>query len=98
MTLNDIRRYAIKNQSRLTFPLASGLDCVINEHGIVKVPGLAAPPEFNLDKEFATAPTFILEAVATGKEKPKPVRIPRAELAAMVGGGAAVEGHDDHEE
>lgn len=98
MTLNDIKRYAIKNQSSLTFPIEGGLNCVVNEHGIVKVPGLAGPPTFDLDKEFAVAAIFTVEPVATGKEKPKPVRMPRAELAAKLGSGGAADAHDEHEE
>jgi hypothetical protein len=97
VTLNDIRRFAIKSQSRLTFPVEGGLACVVNEHGIVKIPGLAGPPAFNLDHQFAAAGSFVLEPAAVGKDKPQAVRLGRAELAAKLG-AAATEADDEHDE
>jgi hypothetical protein len=100
VTLNEIRKLAIKGRQRVQFPLSSGQTCLITEHGIAKVPGLDGPPRFNLETELGSATEFTLEAVAGPKERPQPVRMSRQELAAklaiMGGGGTAV--HDDHEE
>lgn len=100
MTLNDVRKLAIKSRQRIQFPVSNGLTCLITEQGIAKVPGLDGPPKFNLEEELRSAAEFTLEEAVSPKEKaPRPVRISRQDLAAKVaavsGGGAM---HDSHDE
>ena len=98
MKLNDLRRLAIRRQSRIRFRLSNGMDCVINEHGIGKVPGLTEPCAFNLEDELARATDFLLEpAASAGREKPVGQSLLRDEMARLVeapGKDAA----GDHEE
>src|SRR5215467_15713733 len=97
MTLADLRKLAIKKQTRIRFPLKNGMECVITERGVAQVPALAAPPEFNLEEELAGAATFVLDPVSpAGARNPaKPSSILRGELAAMAEAGGAAAAHHE---
>jgi len=106
MTLADLRKFSIRKQFRVRFPLQNGMECVINEYGVAQVPALHSVPDFNLEQELVSARHFVLEPVvslganpAGGKNPPKPRSITRDELeslamAAPVGAAA----HDAHDE
>jgi hypothetical protein len=101
MKLADLRKLAIRRQTRISFRLRNGLECVITEHGVAKVAALKGVPDFNLEQELASASSFLLDPVAVGKKGPKgaPSSTPvgREELAVMAGGGSAAEApsHED---
>ena len=98
MTLAGLRRLAVRQQSRIHFRLQNGMECVIDEHGIARVPALDSIPDFNLEQELAKAGEFALEdagagaasAAAPGRWKTdRPVRLlGRDALAAMVSASA----------
>jgi len=106
MTLADLRKFSIRKQFRVRFPLQNGMECVIDEHGVAHVPALKSVPDFNLEKELVSARHFVLEPVSSlgvnpagVKNAPKPRSITRDELetlamAAPVG-AAAHDAHDD---
>ena len=104
MTLVDVRKLAIRKQSKIRFNLRNGLECIISEDGIARVPALQSVPYFNLEQELADATNFVVEAaVPAGTKtpsKPKLVPMGRAELSAMAltspHGAAAV--HDEHDD
>ena len=103
MTLVDLRRLAIRKQSRIRFVLRNGMECVISEDGIARVPALKGVPEFNLEQELAAATAFAVEAAVPAGMKnasaAKPVSLGRSQLSAMAldsPGSAAV--HDDHDD
>ena len=99
MTLADLRKLAIRKHTRIKFPLANGMECVINERGVAQVPALHEPPQFNLENELAAAATFVLEpANATGKNAPKPLSLGRAELSAMAVESPGSQAQDHHED
>jgi len=101
MTLGDLRKLAIRKQIRIRFSLRNGMECVIGEDGVARVPALQAQPEFKLEQEFAEAGSFVLEPVTSPGQKnpPKPSSLGRAELAAMTSQSPiAVAGHDDHDD
>ena len=103
MTLVDLRRLAIRKQSKIRFTLQNGMECVISEDGIARVPALKGVPEFNLEQELAAATAFAVEAVApAGIKHPlqaKPVSMGRQELAAMaLDAPAARAAHDEHDD
>jgi hypothetical protein len=101
MKLADLRKLAIRKQTRIRFALKNGMECVITECGVAQVPALAAPPEFNLEEELSGAATFVLDPVSpAGARNPaKPASVPRAELAAMAEDrNAAAAQHDEHED
>ncbi len=103
MTLNDARKLAIRRQLRIRFALSNGMEGVVNERGIAKVPQLATPGELNLEQEFARAAHFTLEPTlpgSDGKKQPAPPSTAtREEMERMIGaaaGGAPVA--PEHEE
>jgi hypothetical protein len=57
------------------------MECLIDEHGVSRVPGLKATADFNLEEEFARAGQFSLETVMSKKEDIR--KITRAELEAL---------------
>ena len=101
MTLVDLRKLAIRQQSKIRFVLRNGMECVISEDGIARVPALKAAPEFNLEQELAAATAFVVESVvpAGTKNSPMPKAVPlgRAELIAMaLDSPGAVAVRDEH--
>jgi hypothetical protein len=100
VTLADLRKLSIRRQYRIHFVLANGMECVVTEHGIARLPAMKGVPDFNLEKEFASVSEFLLEpAAASKKGAPQSRPVSRDELAAMTGAsGAAAPGRDDHED
>jgi hypothetical protein len=104
MTLVDVRKLAIRKQSKIRFVLRNGMECVISEDGIARVPALQAVPDFNLEQEFAAATAFSVEAAVPAgvKNAPKlkPVPLGRTELTAMAlsSPAGAVAVHDEHDD
>jgi hypothetical protein len=98
MTLGDLRKLAIRQQVRIRFSLANGLECVVNEHGVARVPALQGVPDFNLEQELAGAQEFRCDALTADPKIPIKTReLRRAELAAMTSASPAAEVHD-HED
>jgi hypothetical protein len=101
MTLADLRKFSIRKQFRVRFTLQNGLDCVITEYGMARVPALKNVPEFNLEQELAAAREFVLEPVVPAGEKnpPKPRSLNRDELEKLaVGAPAAAAAPGEHED
>ena len=88
MTLADLRRLAIRRQFRIRFKLRNGMECIVDQRGVARVPALNTIPDFNLEEELKSADEFVLEPAA-GKDPavPRPVR--RTEIEAMTGAAAA---------
>jgi hypothetical protein len=106
--LADLRKLAIRRQTRIRFRLRNGQECVITEHGVAQVAALRGIPDFNLEEELASAASFLLDpVVATGKKGPKGpppgpegahkgTPVGREELAGMASGGSAADApHED---
>jgi len=95
MRLADLRKLSIRGQFKIRFRLRQGLECVIGEDGVARVPALRGVPGFNLEDELAEAVEFALEPAGGDRRNPaKPRRASREELAAMLSGdlpGAAEE-------
>ena len=89
MKLGDLRKFAIRQQTRIRFSLANGLECVVNE----------SIPDFNLEQELAAAQQFHLDALTADPKTPIKTRaLRREDLAALTGGAATVEVHDRDDE
>ncbi|MCL6507015.1 MAG: hypothetical protein K6T59_08315 [Bryobacteraceae bacterium] len=86
MKLQDVRKLTVRQRARLRFRLRNGLECVVDEHGISRVPELREPPQFNLEEEFAAATTFTLETAVGGATR----RLTREELESWIGAASAV--------
>ena len=100
LTLTDLRRLAIRKQSKIRFLLKNGLECVICEDGIARVPALKGVPDFNLETELASATEFVVEAAVPpgAKNPPKPVSLDRAALAAMSQPPRDAPAHEEHDD
>jgi hypothetical protein len=99
MKLGDLRKFAIRQQTRIRFPLANGLECVMNEHGIAQVPALRGVPDFNLESELAGAQHFQLDALTLDPKIPVKTRaVRREELAALTDGAPVADAHDHDDE
>ena len=55
MKLADLRKLAIRRQFRIRFPLRNGMECVVNQRGVARVPALNGIPDFNLEEELSSA-------------------------------------------
>ena len=99
MKLGDLRKFAIRQQTRIRFPITNGMECVVTEHGVAQVPELKSIPAFNLEQELAAAQSFHLDALSADPKAPVKTRaVRRDELAALTGGAPAVEVHDHDDE
>jgi hypothetical protein len=103
VTLVDLRKLAIRKQTKIRFALRNGMECVISEDGIARVPALQGVPEFNLEQELASATAFVVETAAPAgmknPPKPKSASMGRPELAAMaLDSHGAVAAHDEHDD
>ena len=103
MTLLDLRKVAIRKQSKIRFALRNGLECVIGEDGVARVPELNRAPDFNLDGELAAADSFTLEPAALpGQKNPVKVKLTpmsREQMAALASDSpAGAPAHDEHED
>jgi hypothetical protein len=99
MTLGDLRKFSIRQQTRIRFALANGMECVVNEHGVAQVPALNTVPDFNLEQELVAVRTFQLDSVPTDPKIPVKSRtLRRDELAALTDGTPVTAAHDDHDD
>ena len=99
MKLSDIRKMAIRQQTRVRFHLGNGSECVVDEHGLARIPGLREIPSLNLEQELVPVSEFRLESALPSKT-PVPVRtVSRAELEKLVSSqpfaAAAADEHDE---
>jgi hypothetical protein len=93
MTLLDLRRYAIRKGMRVQFHSPEAGECVVNEHGVLRIPALAGVPSFRFDSTLGAVERFVLIPVH------EPVRsrtVTRQELESLVAVPAA--GHSDHDD
>jgi hypothetical protein len=99
MKLADLRKLAIRRQVRIRFPLTNGLECVLDEHGVARVPALHAIPDFNLERELAAVKEFQCDTLTADRKAPVHRRtMRREELAALADGSPTAEVHEHEEE
>ncbi|MGA2113655.1 MAG: hypothetical protein ABSH56_02760 [Bryobacteraceae bacterium] len=99
MKLADLRKLSIRRGLRIRFTLNGGMECLIGEDGIARVPGLHSIPKFNLEEELAAAQEFILEPPPVQLRKPTPARsLNRQELETMATGTGASSGPAEHDD
>ena len=101
MKLADLRKLAIRRQTRIRFPLRNGLECVVTEHGVAQVLQFKGIPDFNLEEELAAAAVFTLDPITTGKKNqaaPAGTSLTREELAGMTSSGTSPAEAPAHED
>ena len=91
MKLADLRKLAIRRQLRIRFSISNGMECLMTEHGVARVPELKGAAVFNLEDELASAREFRLEPAASGAAR----TVAREELESMIGPAAAAAAHED---
>jgi len=98
--LADLRRLAIRKQARIHFRIANGMECVVDEHGVARVPELKGIPDFNLEQELASAQQFLLDPVVPvdPKKPANPRALARQELAALTDASPSTAAADHEEE
>ncbi len=95
MKLNDLRKYAIRSQVRIQFRLANEMECIVDDHGIARIPGFKGQAEISLERELESAQVFRLTPIEAAL---KPRSLTRQELAELLGDITAVAAHDHDEE
>ena len=99
MKLADLRKLTIRRQTRIRFPLANGMECVLDERGVARVPALKGIPDFNLEQELAAVQEFQFDTPAADPKIPVRTRtLRRAELAAMADPSPTAAAHEHDEE
>lgn len=94
MKLADLRRLAIRKQTKIHFKLRNGMECIVNEEGVALVPALKAIPDFNLDSELEAAGEFLMEPAL-----PAPPRsVPRAEMESLSAASPSAAAHHEHDD
>jgi hypothetical protein len=99
MNLADLRKLSVRKNLRIRFPLSNGMECVVTEHGVARVPGLKGVPDFNLEQELASITQFVLEPANEDKKHPTSARaISRDELALLTASGVSTASARDEED
>ena len=97
MTLSDLRKLAIRRQIRIRFALPNQMECVVDHQGLARVPGLKAPPQFNLEQDLLKASEFILEPLLVTKTSTAE-KLTRPQLELLCAGHKPVDHDDDHDD
>jgi hypothetical protein len=93
MTLLELRQYAIRNQLSIRFTTAEAGECVIDPHGILKLPATQSAQNFTIDSSLASIEEFVLDP-AGGKAKRQTVS--RRQLQSSL--GSTRNSASDHED
>ncbi len=98
MKLADLRRTSVRKNVRIRFQLPNGMECVVNEHGMAKVPALCTIPDFDLEGQVALVREFTVESVTVPDRGAPRLQVLSPEQLAAVTGAPRPERHEDHEE
>lgn len=99
MKLADLRKLSVRQNLKIRFQLPNGLECVITEQGVARIPALSRAPDFNLEQELVTIAEFLLEPAAAGKKASETTkRLRREEMESLVAPNSASAGADHEEE
>jgi hypothetical protein len=102
MKLSDLRKLTVKKNLHIRFALSNGMECLLDEHGVARVPALHAAPSFSLEEELAAAREFLVEPAAADqkhKARPKPRRCTRDEMTVLATAAPGAEpAHEDHDD
>ncbi|MCC6291314.1 MAG: hypothetical protein IT164_01590 [Bryobacterales bacterium] len=86
MKLLDVRRLAIEHVARVRFSTSDGSECLIDEHGVARIPTVRRTPDFDLEGEFASVQEFTYEPAAkagNARRQAPARRLTRSELEQM---------------
>ena len=104
MTLQDLRRYAIRSRRRVEFTSADAGACMVNEHGVLKIPAPAGAKQARFDQirfdqvKFDNSLTGVEQFVLTpAQESGRPQTVTRQHLETLLSARPGVEGGQDVE-
>jgi regulator of RNase E activity RraA len=92
MNLSDVRRIAVRQKSKIEFAVPAGDICVVDDQGVVRIPGLRQAPSYRVSEEFERVEEFQLTGPAGTR------RLSRKDLETMCqasGPPGAAEHHED---
>lgn len=93
MTLLDLRRYAIRAGVSVRFETPPAGECLIDPHGVLKIPALRSIPDFKVEALLGSVDEFVIDSAAENSKRRK---VSRAELQSLLGEAPqAPSGHDD---
>ena len=101
LKLNDVRRYAIQTRSVIHYRDAEGRVAVLNQKGLIEIPGIAGPPPYNVEDVFSRAVEFRLEPWSSSygqSEVRAPVTLSPEQMAAEVQKQLPASARTGHEE
>jgi hypothetical protein len=99
MKLADLRKLSVRQNLKIRFQLLNGLECIITEQGVARIPALSRAPDFNLEQELVSIQEFVLEpATAERKSSAAPKRLRREEMESLVAPNSASSGADHEDE
>jgi hypothetical protein len=99
MKLADLRKLSVRQNLKIRFQLPNGLECVITEQGVARIPALSRAPDFNLEQELVSIGEFVLEPVAVGRQAAEATkRLRREEMESLVAPNSASTGPDREDE
>ena len=95
MTLQDLRRYAIRSRRRVSFSSAEAGTCIVNEHGVLKMPAVTGSQQVRLDNSLTGVEQFVLTPAQEASGRPQTVS--RQHLETLLSARPSVEGGEDVE-
>lgn len=99
MTLAELRKLAVKKTLRIRFVLPNGMEALMDEHGIARVPALDKTPDFDVETELPKVKEFLVEyrAELDKKGMPKRETMTPAQMQALAGtaGAGAEAAHEE---
>lgn len=94
MTLQDLRRYAIRSRRRVAFSSAEAGECMINEHGVLKILAPAGAAQVRFDNSLSGVKQFVL---TPAQESSRPQTVTREHLETLLSVRPGVESGEDVE-
>ena len=94
MTLQDLRRYAIRSRRRVEFTSADAGPCMVNEHGVLKIPAPAGAKQAKFDNSLTGVEQFVL---TPAQESGRRQTVTRQHLETLLSARSGVEGGEDVE-
>lgn len=95
MKLSDLKKYSARKRTEVSFRLPNGMECVVDMHGIARVPQLKGVPDFNLEECVSSAEAFSVRQPGSDKGQ----NVTRADveklISALGGSAATAADHDD---
>jgi hypothetical protein len=99
MKLADLRKLSVRQNLKIRFQLPNGLECIITEQGVARIPALSRAPDFNLEQELVSIGEFVLEPVIAGRKNSEvPKRLRREEMESLITPNLATAGGDHEDE